>query len=125
HVHDLVGLRRVVTDGAEDEAAVSLDEEIPGVFGITRLERGDPRLHHGPSDQWLGYSSEATEGQRVRTARAGPVTSPRPGSSAPRRRRAPGWRATRPTATASAAPRPLPPPAAAPPGRPRRRTRGA
>src|SRR5712691_906654 len=51
-VHHVVGFRGIVADRAEDEAAVTLDEEIPGGLGIARFERGDPRFRHGHSDRW-------------------------------------------------------------------------
>src|SRR5207249_2136454 len=45
HVHHFVVLRRVVPDRGEDEAAVTLDEEVPGAVGISRLELSGPLEH--------------------------------------------------------------------------------
>src|SRR5438034_5694500 len=41
-VHDFVGFHGIVSDRAEDEAAVALDEEIPRSLGITRRQPSAP-----------------------------------------------------------------------------------
>src|SRR5690242_16890291 len=56
HVHDLVVLRCVVPDRREDEAAIALDEEIPGAVEILRLELGDPIAHASTPPRVLGYT---------------------------------------------------------------------